>query len=566
MKKAMKKKNLRIVALAIIIGIISTVFVAFNDSNFEIAKNLDIYYTLFRELNLYYVDETDPGELIKTSIDEMLENLDPYTVYIPESKMEDYNFMTTGQYGGIGALIRKSGNYVVITDPYEGYPADKAGLKAGDMIIEIDGVALKEKDSSDVSELLKGQPNTEVKLKIRRPGEKKDIEKTIMREKIKIDNVPYYGMIDDKTGYIRLSNFTDKASKEVKDALVDLKNNNHAESIILDLRGNPGGLLIESVNISNLFIEKGQEIVSTKGKVKQWDKTYNAMFEPVDTEIPIVVLVNRGSASASEIVSGSMQDLDRAVIIGTRTFGKGLVQTTRPLSYNSKLKVTTAKYYIPSGRCIQALDYSNRNEDGSVGTIPDSLISEFKTKNNRTVFDGGGIVPDIVTEQQRLSKISISLLMKNLIFDYATQFVLENKSISAISEFVVTDEEYNKFIAFLADKDFDYTTKSEGSLNELIEEAKEEKYFSLVEEEFNILKEKLAHDKDKDLITFKDEIKELLAEEIIGRYYYTTGKLKYSLQFDPDVKKAVEILNSPETYASILNGTNESEEVLKETN
>lgn len=558
--KKMKTKKLKLVVLTFLVGVIATVFVAFKDSNFEIAKNLDIYYTLFRELNLYYVDETDPGDMIKTSIDKMLESLDPYTVYIPESKMEDYNFMTTGQYGGIGALIRKSEDYIVITDPYEGFPADKSGLKAGDMILEIDGVDLKGKDSSDVSELLKGQPNTEIKLKIKRPGEKKEFEKVIKREKIQIYNVPFYGLLEDSIGYIRLSNFTSKAGKEVKEALLDLKDNKGAKSIILDLRGNPGGLLIESVNISNLFVEKGQEIVSTKGKVKQWDRTYNAMFEPVDTTIPLAVLVNRGSASASEIVSGAMQDLDRAVIVGTRTFGKGLVQTTRPLSYNSKLKVTTAKYYIPSGRCIQALDYSHRNEDGSVGTIPDSLISEFKTKNNRLVYDGGGISPDIKTEQPHLSKIAISLLMKSLIFDYATQYVIENESIDAVENFVFTDEDYDKFIAFLSDKDFDYSTKSESSLDDLIEQAKKEKYYQLVEDEFSVLKDKLAHDKNKDLLTFKDEIKELLAEEIVGRYYYTKGKIQYSLQFDPEVKKAVEILNSPETYASILNGTYETEE------
>jgi carboxyl-terminal processing protease len=566
MKTFFTKQRIRIAIATSFVVVFSVAFSAFKDNNFEIAKNLDIYYTLFRELNLYYVDETDPGDLVKTSIDKMLENLDPYTVYIPESKMEDYNFMTTGQYGGIGALIRKTDDYVIITDPYEGYPADKAGLKAGDKIVEIDGVELKGKDSADVSELLKGQPNTVINIKIHRPGTKKEIEKTITREKIKVYNVPYYGMLENKIGYIRLSNFTSKASKEVKDALIDLKNNQGAESIIVDLRGNPGGLLIESVNITNLFVNKGQEIVSTKGKAKQWDRTYNASFEPIDTAIPLVVLVNRGSASASEIVSGAIQDLDRGVIIGTRTFGKGLVQTTRPLSYNSKLKVTTAKYYIPSGRCIQALDYSNRNDDGSVGTVPDSLISEFQTKNNRTVFDGGGIIPDIETEAKRLSKIAISLLMKNLIFDFATSYVLEKKEIASIKDFVFSDEDYKNFITFLSDKDFDYNTKSESSLNKLIDEAKKEKYFSLVESEFETLKEKLAHDKDKDLQTFKDEIKELIAEEIIGRYYYTKGKIQYALQFDPNIEKAIEVLNSEETYASILDGTYKSEIEEKTSN
>ncbi|MCK4664645.1 MAG: S41 family peptidase [Bacteroidales bacterium] len=552
LKTLYKKTGIIVIILTMIMS--SVFFLGFKDNNFEISKNLDIYFTLFKELNLYYVDETDPGDLIKTSIDAMLKSLDPYTSYIPESKMEDFRFMTTGQYGGIGALIRKSKEYVIISEPYEKFPAFKAGLKAGDIILEIDGVSAKNKSTSDISELLKGQPKTSVKLLIKRYNEKKPIEKTLTREQIKIDNVPYYGMMNDEIGYIRLSNFTSKAAHEVKKALIDITENQKAKSIILDLRGNPGGLLIESVNITNLFVPKGQEIVSTKGKVKQWDKTYKAMFDPIDTKIPVVILVNQGSASASEIVSGAIQDLDRGVIIGKRTFGKGLVQTTRQLSYNSKLKITTAKYYIPSGRCIQALDYSHRNEDGSVGKVPDSLISEYYTKNKRKVYDGGGIIPDIITENEYLSKIAISLVTKNHIFDYATKYAYEHDTIISPKQFKLSENEYNNFILFLSDKDYDYKSKSEETLKELEKTAKKEKYYTQVEDEFKILSEKLEHDKNKDLITFKDEIIDLLSEEIVSRYYYQKGRIEYVLQYDKDIKKAIEVLNDNEEYYTILNG------------
>ena len=413
--------------IASLVGVASLTLVSFDDNTtFEIAKNLDIYYTLFRELNLYYVDDTKPGDLIKKSIDAMLTSLDPYTVYIPESQMEDFRFMTTGQYGGVGALIRKDGEYVVITEPYEGFPAQKNGINAGDVILEIDGQSIKGKNSSEVSDMLKGQPKTLLKLKLKRPGTTDPIEKNIEREEIKIDAVPYYGVFSDSIGYINLSSFTESAYADVKKALLDLKEKQNVKSIIFDLRGNPGGLLIEAVNITNLFVPKAESIVSTKGKVKDWDKNYTAAMSPVDTEMPIVILVNSGSASASEIVSGAIQDLDRGVIIGQRTFGKGLVQTTRPLSYNAKLKITTAKYYTPSGRCIQALDYTHRNPDGSVGKIPDSLVTEFKTKNGRSVYDGGGVSPDVLLESEQLSNLSGSLYNKNLFFDFATEFAIKH--------------------------------------------------------------------------------------------------------------------------------------------
>lgn len=556
------KKKAKIFVLFIVLVTFSGIYLSFDEDSFdfEITKNLDIYYTLFRELNLFYVDETDPGKLIKTSIDKMLKSLDPYTVYIPESRMEDYKLMTTGQYGGIGALIRKSGDYIVITEPYEEFPAFKAGLKAGDKILEIDGKSIKGKSSGDVSEILKGQPNTSLKLLIERYGMDEPITKMLIREEIQIKNVPYSGMITDSIGYIRLTNFTRDAYNNVKNAFADLAGKNNASSIILDLRGNPGGLLIESVKICNIFLDKGQQVVSTKGKVKQWDKVYNTMFSGGDTEIPVVMLVNKSSASASEIVAGAIQDLDRGVIIGQRTYGKGLVQTTRELSYNSKLKITTAKYYIPSGRCIQALDYSNRNKDGSVGEIPDSLISEFTTTGGRKVYDGGGISPDILIEPQKISKITTSLYVKNLIFNYANKYEYEHDSILPVNDFVFTDENYKDFITFIADKDFDYETESEETLDDLIDIATKEKYFEIAEDEFEILKEKLAHDKDKDLKTFKDEIIEFITEEIVGRYYYQKGRIELNIKYDHEINKAVEILENPDDYYAVLNGTYEGEE------
>ncbi len=561
MKIKPSRKKIGIVLIGVVMVSITLGFISINNKDFKIAKNLDIFYTLFRELNLYYVDDIDPEKLINSSIEGMLKSLDPYTTFIPESEMENFNFMTTGEYGGIGALIRKGGKCTIISEPYKGFPAYKAGLKAGDTIISIDGVSTLNKRISDVSEMLKGSPNTSLQIKIKRYGESNILEKTLKREKISIKNVPYYGMIDDETGYIKLSNFTKGAGDEVKAAFKKLEKQN-VKSVILDLRGNTGGLLIESVNVANIFIGKGKEIVSTKGRIEQWDNHYDTRDYAIDTLIPLVVLVNRTSASASEIVAGSMQDLDRAVIIGKKTFGKGLVQTTRPLSYNTQLKVTTAKYYIPSGRCIQALDYSNRNEDGSVGYIPDSLISAFKTKNGRTVFDGGGISPDIPVELSRPGNITISLFTKNLIFDYATLYASQHDTIPPIGSFYISDDEYNKFLKFLKGKDFDYTTQSNDQLEELIKVAKQEMYYEQAKDELETLKVKLAHDKNKDLQTFKEEIKGLLSEEIASRYYFQEGRVRTSLNNDVQLEKAMEVLKDHDKYTSILTATNEDQNKL----
>lgn len=524
------------------------------DYSFETVKHLDIFYTLYKELNLYYVDPIVPGEIIKTGIDAMLKSLDPYTVYIPETKIEEVRFMTTGQYGGIGALIQKRDDFTMISQPYENSPAQKSGLQAGDIILEINSKSIKGLDTEEVSELLRGEPNTKVILKIKPAGSQETKTLEIIREEIKLKSVPFYGMVEDGIGYINLNDFTNTAAKEVKEAYLDLKKNNNLNTIILDLRGNPGGLLIEAVKICNLFIPKGETVVSTRGKVAQWDKEYKTTAEPIDTQIKVIVVVNNMSASASEIVAGCMQDLDRGVIVGQRTFGKGLVQTTRDISYNTILKVTTAKYYIPSGRCIQALDYSHRNPDGSVGHIPDSIIKEFRTKNGRKVYDGGGVNPDIVIEPEYFSNIATSLIQKNLTFDYAVYFKLKNPEIASPENFKITNEIYNDFVEWLQDKDFDYQTETEIKLNELIQKSKEEKYFELAENEINILKQKFAHDKNKDLQLFKDEISEILAQEIIIKYYYQNGLIKYSLKNDPEIIKAVEIAKNDKEYNKILSG------------
>ena len=552
-----KLKKFKVLIIIVAIAATSLLSYSFVDNYFEVTKNLDIFATLFRELNIYYVDETKPGDLMKKGIDEMLESLDPYTNYIPESEIEDYRYMTTGQYGGIGALIRVHGDYVVISEPYEGFPAQRNDLRAGDKLLEINGVSAKGKRTDEVSKMLKGSPSSTVKVLIEREGEKKPIEKSILREEIKIKSVSYSGMIAPGIGYIKLTGFTENAANEVKSALLELKKNPDFHYLVFDLRGNPGGLLNEAVNIVNLFVEKGREIVSTKGKIKEWDKTHKATNDPIDLTTPMAVLVNRGSASASEIVSGSLQDLDRAVIIGQRSFGKGLVQQTRPLSYNAQLKVTVAKYYIPSGRCIQALDYSHKNEDGSVEKVPDSLITAFKTvKNGRIVYDGAGIAPDIALEPEHYANISASLIQKAYIFDYATHYHLTHASIPNPIDFKLTDAEYDEFMSFIKDKEYDYTTKSEKLLEHLKKSTEEDKKFDNVKAEFEALKAKVAHNKTEDLLKYKSEISSLIQEEIASRYKFQKGRLESSLQTDNEVKEAVKVLNDTQKYNDILTTVN----------
>jgi len=559
LKNMRKFRKIRVVAAGVALVSVMMVLYAFKEShNFKLAKNIEIFSNIVRELNLYFVDDIKPDTLIPSGIDAMLKTLDPYTVYIPESKMADFKFMTTGQYGGIGSLIRVSGDYAVISEVYKGFPADKAGLKAGDKILEVDGTSIKGYPLEKVSGKLKGVPNTEVVLTIERPGTEKPMKVTLIRKKVSIPAVPYYGMLNDQTGYIRLSNFTSGAYNEVKTALDKLKKKEGMESVILDLRGNPGGLLIQAIQIVNLFVEKGQTIVSTRGKVKDFDHVYKAPSQPDEPDIPLAVLVNSGSASASEIVSGAIQDLDRGVILGQRTFGKGLVQTTRPVGYGGQLKMTSAKYYIPSGRCIQALDYSHRNPDGSVGHIPDSLISAFKTKNGRTVYDGGGIDPDIHVNPGTLSPITINLYMRFFIFDYATQFALEHDSIPPPEKFTITDDILNDFHDFIKEKDFNYDTESESKLDELVETAKKEDYYERAAKEFEQLRKSLSHNIDDDFYRHRDEIAELLKQEISGRYYYQAGKIESTLDRDSVIIRAEKILADPAEYNKILSGTKET--------
>ncbi len=554
------KKISKILILAFSLAIIPTIATAQNnassdaknsgDNYFEIAKNLDIFTTLYKELNTFYVDETNPGDLMKKGIDEMLKSLDPFTNYIPESEIEDFRFQTTGQYGGIGAMITKIEDYVVISEPYENFPAQKAGLMAGDKILEINGVSAKGKTTEEVSKVLKGQPNTSVTILIERPHVAKPFEVSFDREQVSVASVPYSEYIQEGIAYIRLSSFTKDCANDLKNAILELKKEQDLKGLILDLRSNPGGLLNESVDIVNLFVEKGQEIVSTKGKIKSWDKSYVANNTPLDTKVPLVVLINSSSASASEIVSGSIQDLDRGIVIGQRSYGKGLVQQTRQLSYNSQLKLTVAKYYIPSGRCIQTLDYSHRNEDGSVGKVPDSLMTSFKTKNGREVKDGGGILPDIVTDPGKYGMIIASLLTERLFFDYATDFRFAHDSIS--SNFIFSDSDFLNFTTYLTDKKYAYKTETETALEELKKEAEEEEYFSALSKEYDVLVAKMQENKDDDLQKSKDDIKEILTGEIMSRYYYQKGRIKSGLNFDIEVKKAIEILQDKETYARIL--------------
>ena len=526
-----------------------------DDNNFEISKNLDIFATLLKQLDKNYADQVNPGELTEAAIDAMLETLDPYTVYIPESNAEEMKLLTTGQYGGIGALIHRQGDYVVISEPYEGFPAQKAGLRAGDQILEINGKSMKGKNSDEVSEILKGQPGIQLELNVQRIGEESPRTVLVTREEIKIPNIPYFGMLPGGIGYIKLSNFTPNAGTEVKKALTEMKANNEMKGVILDLRGNGGGLLNEAVNITNIFVDQNQLIVSTKGKVPSNNQDHFSRFAPVDKDIPLAILVDEGSASASEIVAGAIQDLDRGVIIGQRTFGKGLVQHVIPLTYNSQVKITVAKYYIPSGRCIQAIDYFNNNENGSSEKVPDSLISEFKTRNGRSVYDGGGIEPDIAMKPFRLNKITQTLITKYLLFDFANLYALKHENIPAPQEFVVSDEIFAELVEFLEDKNIDYQTNSEESLEKLKAAAEKENYFDAIQEDYIAMKSKILHDKNADLITHKDEIKLLLKDEIVARYYYQKGRIIASLSDDPEIAKAIEVLKGTDTYLAILDGT-----------
>lgn len=537
--------------VALLIGGAGVVSTKINDNYFEISKNLEIFTTLYRELNIYYVDETNPGELMKTGIDAMLESLDPYTNFIAEADMEDYRFMTTGQYGGIGSLIRTVDGEVYISEPYEGFPAQKSGLTAGDRILSVDGVDITNKDQEEVSKLLKGRAGSHVEIEVHKLGQEKPEKIDVVREEIKIPDVPYYGKLDDEIGYIKLNSFTHTAGRSVKDAFQDLKDNQGMTKLVLDLRGNGGGLLREAVNIVNMFVPKGSEVVSTKGKIKDWDKEYTALNEPLDTLMPLVILVDEGSASASEIVSGALQDYDRAVIIGRNTFGKGLVQQTRDLFYNSKLKLTVAKYYIPSGRCIQRIDYAHKDIEGGVDEIPDSLLHKFHTENGREVIDGRGIEPDILVEDDKLHKILLALLEKQIFFKYANKYYLDHESIPPADQFTMSDADYDEFAEFVLSFDVNYTTSTEKAYEKLLTTAKEEEYFDEASEEFEALRAKIKPYGRNDLYKFRDDIQLVLENEIVSRYYFQQGRIKATLAKDKSIDSAREVFSNG-SYDNIL--------------
>ncbi len=546
----MKRIRLPLAAAVLVLSMLA----AFSPPNlFEITKNIDIYTSIYRELNTYYVDEVDPNKLMREGIDAMLASLDPYTNYISEAEMEGHRFQMTGRYGGIGAVIRKIDGKVTVVEPYEGFPAHMAGLRAGDHVLSIDGKSTEGKDTDAVSNILRGSPGTEVVIEIERPYTDEGVQRlTLVRQEINIDNIPYSGMVREDVAYIRLNQFTEEAGKNVAQALRELKSKNQVKGVILDLRGNPGGLLREAVEVSNVFVPKGELIVSTKGKVEEWDRAFRTLNPAVDAEIPLVVLTNRGSASASEIVAGVVQDLDRGVVVGEQTFGKGLVQSTRDVPYKTKLKVTTAKYYTPSGRCIQAIDYSHRNEDGSVGKIADSLRTPFTTKAGRTVFDGGGIQPDVQVEPGEYAHITEALLTNNLIFHYATRFRAKQEIIGDASAFILSDNDWSAFLDFIRDKDYQYTTDSEELLDELSKIAEEEKYMTSIQSELTSLRTKLKSEKEEDVEKFREEIQQELETEIAMRYFHQRGAIEASFRYDPAILKSLELFDNPESYSALL--------------
>lgn len=524
-----------------------------SDEYFEVSKNLDIFASVYKEVNISYVDDVEPGSLIKTAIDAMLKSLDPYTNYYSEAQTEDYRFQVTGEYGGIGATIRQRGEYIVIDDPYEGYPAQQADLRAGDKILEVDGKSAKGKTSDDMTKLLKGSAGTEITMKIERQGVG-ELIKTFKRAKIKLNNVPYYGMVDKETGYIKLTGFTPDAGKEVQDALKNLrKNNADMQSIILDLRGNGGGLLHEAVNVVNTFIKKGELVVSTKGRDRDNNRTYSTLDAATDTDIPLVVLIDGGSASASEIVSGSLQDLDRGVLIGQKSFGKGLVQSQRMLTYNTQMKITTSKYYIPSTRCIQKLDYTHK-VNGKAEAIADSLKHNFFTRNHRPVKDGEGVTPDIKTPESKYTKITQSLLTKNIIFDFATQYRNTHNTISITKDFDLTDKDFQDFITFTNGKDYNYNTDTEDALQKFKDQASKENYLSDLNMEYESLLNKLKRNKSNDIEKYKTEILQALEEEIASRYYFEKARIEASFDNDLEIKEAIALLKDTAKYSALLSG------------
>ena len=546
----MRKMNMNLKMLSI-------VFVAFfagvgfnsapnHEKYFEISKNIEIFTNLYKEINTYYVDDVDPAKLMRIGVDAMLESLDPYTNYISESEIEGFRYITEGKYNGIGALFRKIEGKITITEPWEGQPAQKAGLKAGDVIVSIDGKSTEGKSTEDVSNILKGYPGTELTMEVQRIGESKAKKITLVRDEVSVPNVPYSGVISDGIAYVALTTFTRNAGKNVGDALKKIKEENpDLKGVVFDLRGNGGGLLTEAVNVSNVFVPKNELVVTTKGKVKDWDRSFKTLNRAVDEEIPLVVLIDNGSASASEIVSGVIQDLDRGVLLGQRSYGKGLVQNTRDVGYNSKVKLTTAKYYIPSGRCIQSVKYDN----GEPLDIPDGERTPFKTRNGRKVLDGGGVKPDVMVGENDEERIIKSLKSKYLIFQFVNQYINNVPAIDDVANYSFND--FDKFVQFLADKNYSYQSESEKLLNELKAKAEEESY--TLSSELEVISKKISEVKKEDIMKYKKSLNNLIEKEIASRYLYQKGKIQMGLKNDQEIKDAIDLINNPSKYKEVLN-------------
>lgn len=546
------KIRLRYFLLITLLGVFAFSFTPPAERYFEIAKNLDIFATLFKEVNAFYVDEVNPNKLIKTGIDAMLESLDPYTNYIPEDMVEDFRTMNTGQYGGIGAITRQIGDRTVISMIMEGFAAQKGGLQIGDEILKIDQVELSKVSPQEAGNLMKGQVGDPVTLTVKRIGQSTPLKLEFRREKITVQNVPYSGMINSDIGYIRLTEFTPDAGKNVRNALTNLMENN-PKGLVLDLRDNPGGLLMEAVNVCNIFLPKGQKVVSTRGKITEQNATYSTLDNPLDVNIPLVVLINRGSASASEIVAGTLQDYDRAIILGERSFGKGLVQVPRPLSYHSQVKITTAKYYTPTGRCIQVLDYTHRREDGSVTSVPDSLKKPFKTQNGRTVYDGGGIEPDIHVIVHELHPVTQELYSRGYLFDFSTEFAYKFTGKPNPKNFSLSNDDYAQFLAWMKGKDYSYSSPLDDQIKKLGEEAKRERYYSDLKDQIEKIQLRMEENKKHELTLYKDEIKELLEEDIISRFHLDKGSIEIGFKQDDEIKKATDIIINTTQYKKLLN-------------